>query len=581
MKKLLPFFILGVPIIILYMNSVGYGFIAIDDGNQVLDNVIIHELTGENLKSIFTTDTIKMYQPLTSLFFAFIIALFGFKTATAFHVFSISVHIINTFLVYILGKRLFSNRINPYLIPLLFALHPLAVEAVSWVSATSTVLFSCFFLMATIQYDRYLELNKRKYYVYSILLFLLGCFSKVQIIPFVGILFLLDYLRGEKLIDAKRILSKIPFVTIALIFLFIGLSFRQDQSGFSGDYNPIYLVPSQLAWYIYKSFVPIKLGIVYDWPEQIKSSWFFVSIGIVIAVGYLSFAMRKNKLFVFGILFFLSNIILHTTFFTKFLSPFADRYGYLSTLGIWIALFSLVEQKQKRTVSIIGVLVLGLFFGMAKVQTTYWKDTITLWSNNLKHQKSTFSNGMRGNLYYEKKMYAEAKRDFEKVDQKPDYRFEPEKYGYLYGSLGMMTTESDPEKSAEYFSKAASLYPTLPNMENAGKAYQKIKSYDTAEAYYLHCLKTNKNPRFYMNLSSLYYEMKRFDKGMYILTQAIDSGLEEAIFYKMRCVFRIEERQFELAADDFKKAKKLLQQSNHTDPDPILTTLEGVLRNYL
>ena len=581
MKKILPFFILSVPVIILYMNIIGYGFIAIDDGNQVLDNVMIHKLTSENLKSIFTSDTIKMYQPVTSLFFAFIIALFGFKTATAFHAFSISVHIINTFLVYILGKRLFSNRMNPYLIPFLFALHPLAVEAVSWVSATSTILFTFFFLMATIQYDSYLEHNKRKYYIYSILLFLLGCFAKVQIIPFVGILFLLDYLRGEKLIDVKRILSKIPFVVIAVIFVFIGLYFRQDQSGFSGDYNPIYLVPTQIAWYIYKSFVPIKLGIVYDWPLQIKSLWFFVSIGILIAVGYLSFVKRKNKLFVFGILFFLFNIILHTTFFTKFLSPYADRYGYLSTLGIWIAVFSLMEQKQKRITSIIGVLVLGLFFGIAKVQTTYWKDTITLWSNNLKHQKSTFSNGMRGNLYHEKKMYAEAKRDFEKVDENPDYRFEPEKYGYLYGSLGMMTTETDPEKSAEYFSKAARLYPTLPNIENAGKAYQKIRSYDKAEAYYLQCLKTNKNQRFYMNLSALYYEMKRFDKGMDILTQAIDHGFEEVIFYKMRCVFRIEEKQFELAADDFKKAKKLLQQSNNKNPDPILTTLEGVLKNYL
>ena len=61
-----------------------------------------------------------------------------------------------------------------------------------------------------------------------------------------------------------------------------------------------------------------------------------------------------------------------------------------------------------------------VFTGLALQQTRHWQDTIALWTHNLENQKATFSNGMRGALYYEAGQFARAKRDFEIVDVNPD-----------------------------------------------------------------------------------------------------------------------------------------------------------------
>jgi len=576
--KPLPFLVLGALIFVLFGPIIGFDFIAIDDGGQILENEKIHRLTLDNLLEIFSSATVSMYQPLTSLFFALIIGVFGFKTATAFHVASILIHVLNTCLVYALSQRLFQNKINPLLLASLFAFHPLSVEAVAWISATSSLLFTSFFLLGILQYDQYLEHGQKKNYRTSILVFFLGCFCKIQMLPFVGVLFLLDYLRGKSVFQKEMVYSKIPFVLIAFIFTCVALQFRKDQSAFIGDYNPLLLVPSQIAWYGLKAFFPANLSVVYDWHTVLLSKTFVALNAGFFALGFLIVRNRRNPLFLFGILFYLANIILHTTLFTRFLGPYADRYGYLSILGIWIAVFSLVEQKKVKVLHIVGGLVVVVFFLVAKQQTTHWKDTISLWSKNLEHQTSSFSNGMRGQLYFEKGMYAAAQRDFEIVEQDPDPRFEPEKYAYLFGALGLMTTDSDGIKSAQYFSQACQYDPSAGNLQNAGMAYEKINAFEKAERFYLKCTEISSTPKCFNSLSSLYFQLERFDDGAAITAQAIESGFEELIFYKMSCFFLIQTNQIEAARDHYEKAQKLYLAADNKTPDPILLNLGRMLK---
>jgi protein O-mannosyl-transferase len=576
--KPLPFLVLGALIFFLFGPIIGFDFISIDDGGQILENEKIHRLTLDNLLEIFSSATVSMYQPLTSLFFALIISVFGFKTAAAFHVASILVHVLNTCLVYALSQRLFQKKINPLILASLFAFHPLSVEAVAWISATSSLLFTSFFLLGILQYDQYLERGQKKNYRASILVFLLGCFCKIQMLPFVAVLFLLDYLRGKSVFQKETLYSKIPFVLIAFIFTCVALQFRKDQSAFIGDYNPLLLVPSQISWYGIKAFFPANLSVVYDWPTVLFSKAFVALNVVFFAFGFLIFRNRRNPLFLFGCLFYLANIILHTTLFNRFLGPYADRYGYLSILGIWIAVFSLVEQKKVKALHIVGGLVVAVFFLVAKQQTTHWKDTISIWSKNLEHQTSSFSNGMRGQLYFEKGMSAAAQRDFEIVEQAPDPRFEPEKYAYLYSALGLMTTESDGVKSAEYFDRATQFDPSPSNLENAGLAYQKIESFEKSESFYLRCAEVSSKPMCFNSLSALYFELEQFEKGEAITTKAIKAGHKTLIFYKMRCFFRIQTRQMELAQEDYREAEKLFIQSDSKIPDPILMNLAEMLQ---
>lgn len=563
----------------IYMSSLHYGFTAIDDGGQVLENPFVQSLDWESLKGMFSNATVGMYQPLTTLLFALINSVFGHDSATPFHLFSLLLHAVNAALVYSVGKRLLSQDSPAFVLTLLFAAHPLAVEAVCWVSATSTLLFTGCFLSAVLAYDRFLANGEQRHYGAALGFFLLGCLAKVQMLPFIGVMFLLDSLRGRPLLAGW--VKKMPFVVIAAGFVAISLHFRGGHSAFTGDYAAWLLTPSQFMWYAAKALVPVKLGIVYDWPSAPWTAWNVVScLGLVAWVAAM-LRWRANRLFVFGSLFFFGNLILHTALATTFLGPFADRYGYLSVLGLWLAIWSLVPESKRTFAARTGGVAAFVYAGLAFAQTQHWRSTIDLWTHNLTHESATFSNGMRGALYYESGQFARAKRDFEKVDQTPDWRFDPEKYSYLYTALGLMTSDSEPENSLRYFKRSAEFKPHPKSFENVAMAAKKLGDFETAEAFYLKCAKDFEPPSFYMNLSNLYFETQQFEKGADIMTQAIDAGCSDILCYKMRCFFRIESRDFPGALSDFEEAMALFNAVPNAQPDPILNKLQMMLLPHL
>ena len=561
----------------IYAGSLHYGFTAIDDGGQVLENPFVHSLNWDNIKGMFMSETIGMYQPLTTLLFALVNAAFGHDSATPFHWLSLLLHVVNAALVFQVGKRLFQRAEAAFILSLLFAVHPLAVEAVCWVSATSTLLFTACFLGAMLAYDRYLVEGSRKLYAVAFTLFVLGCFAKVQMLPFVGVMFLLDHLRGRKL---HQLLSqKLPFVAIAAGFIAVALHFRGGQTAFTGDYPPLLLLPAQFMWYAWKALLPKDLGIVYDWPTRPWTLWTVAAYVAMSGVAAALWRFRQHRLFVFGVLFFFGNLVLHTALASTFLGPYADRYGYLSVLGLWIALFSLVSDRK--WVWSGGAVVVLVFGGLAYAQTQHWRSTIDLWTHNLSHESATFSNGMRGALYYERGQFAQARQDFEQVDRTPDPRFEPEKYHYLYTALGVMTSDSEPKKSLQYFKEAAKWKPHSESFENIALAAKKLGDYQTAEAFYLRCSKEFEPPSFYMNLSTLYFQTRQFEKGAEIMNQAIEAGCSDILCYKMRCFFRIETQDIPGALADYEQALALFNIMPDAKPDPILNNLRSMLVQHM
>ena len=145
----------------IYASSLQYGFTAIDDGGQVLENPFVQSLDWESIKGMFTSATVGMYQPLTTLLFALINAVFGHDSAVPFHLFSLLLHAVNAGLVHRVGQRLLQHDAAAFVLALLFAAHPLAVEAVCWVSATSTLLFTWCFLSRVLAYERFLANGMR------------------------------------------------------------------------------------------------------------------------------------------------------------------------------------------------------------------------------------------------------------------------------------------------------------------------------------------------------------------------------------------------------------------------------------
>jgi len=154
--------LIALVVLLLYWPALEYGYIEIDDGGQVFENPLVLEWTLRNLKQMFISPVVGMYQPLTSITFAALVTVFGVEETFSQHLFNVLLHILNSLLVLLLCKKLFASTATAGIIALLFAVHPLKVEAVVWLSARSTLMFSGFFLLAMIFYLRWLQDNSKK-----------------------------------------------------------------------------------------------------------------------------------------------------------------------------------------------------------------------------------------------------------------------------------------------------------------------------------------------------------------------------------------------------------------------------------
>jgi protein O-mannosyl-transferase len=561
--------ILLIPVLGIYFQAFGHGFVGIDDGGQVPQNADHYGFAISKLITIFSTSTVHMYQPLTTLCLYIIVGIFGFEAAGPFHVFSVSMHFFNAVLVYLLGKKLLDHQQKGIVLALLFALHPLAAESVAWVSATSTMLFAFFFLLSFYAQIQYLEQKKSQWYLLSLLAFILGGFSKVLVLPLVGVLFLLDYLYKKPILQKQSLVQKVPFLVVALFFGIIALYFRGGQSGFPNyDYNPLALVPCQIAWYVFKLFMPAQLVVVYDWPETLGGFGFILSYVFVLGLGFALYRLRANRLFVFGILFYLGNIILHTTLFSQYLGPYADRYAYLSTLGIWLALFGFIPGRVFQALRLPALGAILLCAILAHQQVSVWKDSISLWSQNINHEKGSFAYGMRGAEYHKAQKSGLAKADFEYVDKNPDSRFEPEKYALLYTTLAIMTRETDKRQALEYFKKVIPFDSQPGALGNLARSYLEVGDTQNAEQTLLELLK--KAPGHLPStdsLVSIYFRQNEYAKIIPLLNEMIALKSNSAMLYKKRAFVLLQLNDRARAYDDVKNAVELTKRENRNPND--------------
>lgn len=194
--------------IIAYLSVFNNGF-AWDDTYYVTNNHIIRSLSLQSIFSFFTSlHELGNYHPLTLLSLAVDYKLFGLN-AMGYHVVNIFFHLLNVCLVFLLIQKLFKTKFITVLTTALFAIHPMHVESVAWVSERKDVLYVFFYLWGLWCYVKYIDDGKRKYIIYTVICFVLSLLSKAQAVTFPLALMLIDYIRNGKL-SIKSVLTKTP-----------------------------------------------------------------------------------------------------------------------------------------------------------------------------------------------------------------------------------------------------------------------------------------------------------------------------------------------------------------------------------
>ena len=376
-------------------------FLNYDDDIYIMDNPFIRVPSLSTYKTLFSSFYLQQYAPLAMCIMSIEVMLFG-ANPVPLKLISILLHLLNAVLVFYLFKILLKNFDIAFITAVIFALHPLQVEAVAWQAASMKIgSYALFFLGSLICYARFLEQNERKFYWWSLLLFLCSCLCKEQAIILPLLLPLFDSLKKRSLLKTSILLEKIPFAIVAIIFAILTLFIAGEQqhtqliSSFSLPERAL-LSFSTLGKYLVHFLLPLDLSSYYTYPSQNAlplSTFFFVVVAaIYFTILYLA-NQKKSKILVFSMLFFLINLSL--PLLSQVMSVrevmMADRYMYLPIVGLGACigygfhfLSDLNNQKQKWYAMVMTVIaVLCTVKTNAQVKT--WKDSITVFTNAIQY----------------------------------------------------------------------------------------------------------------------------------------------------------------------------------------------------
>ena len=207
---------------ITWFPSVKNDFVNWDDIIYIMNNDMIHSFSLENISKIFSTYWMGNYHPFAILSFTFDYQFFKI-TPQGYHFHNMVLHLVNTALVYFFCFHLMNRRVGIATVAaLLFAVHPMHVESVAWISERKDLLYTMWFLMALIAYLFYCRNKDFKYLGLSLILFLFSLLSKAQAVTLPLSLLALDYFLNRKF-TVKTLAEKIPFFLLSLVFGIIAI----------------------------------------------------------------------------------------------------------------------------------------------------------------------------------------------------------------------------------------------------------------------------------------------------------------------------------------------------------------------
>ncbi len=397
---------------LVYSQAYSNGLTSFDDDFYIVNNPFLRDFSWHGVVAIFTSFYSGNYHPLTSLVHLFQYHFFELNPLI-YHTTNIIIHLVNTYIVFIVTKRLSGQDITAMVVSLLFGIHPLHVESVAWVSELKDVLYAHCYLLAINQYLLYLDSGLKRKHLYMVMgYFLLACLSKSAAVTLPVLLVAFDFYRGRKF-NVGSILEKTPMLLLSLLFGILAILSQRAGGAYNGlmiSYgvvNSFFLFTTSLSFYIIKFLAPTGLQIIHNFPilQGIYLPWlYYASLPFVLLVIWL--VSRKNVLrkeILFGTAFFLISISVMLQVVSVGSALVAERYTYISYLGLFYILgqfISLVAVRQYKGISIALVSIIVIVCSAITFdRITVWKDDATLF-NDFVEKNPDFYYGywLRGNV---------------------------------------------------------------------------------------------------------------------------------------------------------------------------------------
>ena len=496
---------LVVGILVVYGQLVRFEFIGYDDTAYVTDNPHTQAgLTWAGIVWAFTTNHACNWHPLAWLSHMLDVQLFGLN-AGAHHAVNVLFHAANSVLLFLVLRGMTRALWPSLFVAALFALHPLHVESVAWISERKDVLSAFFWMLTMGGYVHYVRRPSAWRYLAVAGPFALGLLAKPMLVTLPAALMLLDYwpLRrldpaepDRKKLAAKALrlaLEKLPL--FALTVVSSSITFYAQSSG--GGVVPMDVIPlwvrlmnTPVAYvrYILMMFWPPHLAVFY--PHLRAAIPFWQPVAAVIALIVLSVLVllcwRRAPYVLIGWLWYVGTLVPVIGIVQVGDQALADRYTYIPLIGIFIILaWGTAElagrwKIPKAAVAATGGLALLLLGACAYAQVGTWRNTITLFEHALK----VTTNNCRAHkalgvaLADKEHRYDEAAEHCRKALQ-----LDPNDSDLYYNYGNALLGAGKVDEAIEQYKISVRLDPAYINaLYNLGNAYTRKQAYDDAIA---------------------------------------------------------------------------------------------------
>ena len=590
---------LAVIAFLVYLPSLGNGFVNWDDQTYVINNPYIRSLDLAFIKWALTNIYFTNWHPLTIISYAVDYAIWG-TNPFGYHLTNNILHGLNTALAAIFAYLFFaaagepeSGKVKRYsmgalfaavVTALLFGLHPLRVESVAWVSERKDVLCGFFYLLSMIFYMRYAAPPRNGWalnYAASLGCFFLALTAKPMAITLPAVLLVLDLYPLERLKPGrlkKTLAEKAPFFALGALAAALAVWAQRVEGALAGlDPYPLtdrLLVSSRAAaFYIYKTALPFSLAPFYP-REAHPSLLSFGHLAAVVLILLITIAcvatFRKKKIFSAMWLFYLITLAPVIGIVQVGSQAAADRYTYLPSLPLALLVGAgagyLFTRKNRAAKALpMAVVVISALLSLLTLKQAHiWKDSISLWSHEVRVYPDQAPIGQTnlGIAYKDLGDYRTAIEWYNRalvVD--PLYADAYTNRGVAYSSMGMHA------EAIRDFTAALKLRPQNPEaLSNRGASVMSMGEYDRAIEDFTAAIgySGEKNPMsagtFY-NRGIAYKSIGRYAEALKDFGAAIGFNPDFAGAYNNRGGVYLRTGRYDLAERDYLTAIRLNESS--------------------
>jgi protein O-mannosyl-transferase len=445
-----------------------------DDDEYVTANPLLTAPDGL-YRIWFSTDSPSQYFPLTYTALLVQCRLWGFNLA-GYHTVNVVIHCINALLLWAILRRL--GMPGAWLAGAIFALHPVNVESVAWITELKNVLMLLFSLLSILCWVKFvfdIQFGRKAVLLYAgaLLFYSMALFSKATACTLPAALVLILWLKGSP-INAKRWVQIVPYVIMALGIGILVMWWEKNHQG-TGYVNfglspaeKIIIASKDLCFYLWKLFWPVDLTFSYPrWNIDAADIRQYIWLAGFTAVSLAAWFAKKliGRGLPAAIIFFAAMLFPMLSFFPLYTFVYtfvADHYQYMACIGpivLTAGMAATIYRRWGEAVKIIIITAAGVL--LITLGTLTWrqcgiyKDAESLWADTLeKNPDSWLAHGQMGNLLFKEKRYDEAITHFDRQLELSSYlkKIHPMAYSDAYFTKGLIFSEKGEHgKAAQQF----------------------------------------------------------------------------------------------------------------------------------